>query len=497
MNQAATPKTIPFYRSLICGAACATFLVFTAGRSSPQSMPVSAANAPVISPAPPAHWSPKDCNISAEDTADLSHNMDTDVNASAELTAAVHHLVTAKHFDQLDCLADHYRTSKERLSGGVWKLYVLYIGLNQPVLHPKHPTEQDWLDHVSLLERWLSDQPKSLTARVALAGAYLDYAWFARGGGYSDSVTNSGWKLLEERVSRASDLLSGGSTVPTKDAHWYYVMLQIATTGQTWELEKARALFEEAYNFEPGYFYYGRQFRLYLEPKWAGEEGDNEKFSTEIADRIGGDAGDSYYYRLAVGGICNCEDSPKFDWPRIVKGFNASEKLYGPSLYDMNEIAYLASHNYIDPVVANEVMPRIGDQWNKDKWESEKIFQDTRDWAAKAAPLAAQSRAATSEADANEKTPDGAAYKAAFEKKYKQLVQKCVSSVGAAPEKFATLTSVSKTGSVEDMKVYWNGLAAVCVYSKLKAAKDSHSALFPKPPHGSYWVKLELDAGSF
>jgi hypothetical protein len=387
--------------------------------------------------------------------------------------------------------------SKERFSGGAWKLHAFYLALSEPVLYPQHATDQDWLDYISLLNSWVSGRPQSLTARVALASTYVSYAWVARGSGYSDSVTGSGWKLFEERLSRASDLLNHSSTVPTKDAEWYFVMLQLATTGQTWELGRARTLFEEAYKFEPGYFYYGRQFRFYLEPKWAGDEGDSENFSNEIADRIGGDEGNAYYYRLAVDGICNCKDSPKFDWPRVVKGFKATEKLYGPSLIDMNEIAYLASYNYNDPIVANEVMPRIGDQWEKEKWQNEKAFQDIRDWASKAGPLAARLKALDAEAAANEKTPEGAAYKLSFEKIYKELVQECVHSDGASADKFETFTSVSETGSVEDMKVYWYGEAAVCIYSKLKAAKDSHSVLFPKPPHGSYWVKLGLDGAEF
>jgi len=76
---------------------------------------------------------------------------------------------------------------------------------------------------------------------------------------------------------------------------------------------------------------------------------------------------------------------------------------------DMNQMAYMASQNYNDPIVANEIIPRIGNQWNKDKWKNQKMFQDTRDWAAKAAPMAAKAKALAEEADANEKTPDGAA----------------------------------------------------------------------------------------
>jgi hypothetical protein len=467
----------------------------TACHSSSQQVVTAASPAPATSVA--ANWSLKTCNISADDTTGLSRDLNTNIDAAEEFAKTIERMLRAKQYDQLDCLADHYRATKERFSGGVWRLHAMYVDLSQAAVYPQHPTEEDRLDHITRLDHWISANPKSATARVALALTYIDYAWAARGDGYSDSVSDSGWKLFEDRVNRASDLLDDASKLPTKDPEWYFVKLQLATTGQSWGLEKARAMFEEAHKFEPGYFYYGRQFAFYLKPQWAGEEGDEAKFATEISDRIGGDEGDAYYFRLAVDLICDCKDSPKFDWPRIVKGYKASEKLYGPSMIDMNEIAFMASHYNIDPIVANDVMPRIGDQWSKDKWENEKMFQDTRDWAAKAAPLAAKNRATAAEAETNGQTPDGVAYKAAFEKKYKQLVQECVHANGATADKFETLTSVAETGAVEDMKVYWNGEAAICVYTKLKASKDNKTVLFPKPPHGSYWVKLDLDAGEF
>jgi hypothetical protein len=497
VSYAVCRKAGSIYRYLTLGISCAVLVFSSICSSWAQETLQPLKPTSNISTVAVAKWNPRQCGLSDEDAAGISFDLDVNVDASVNLMATVAHMEAAKNFNQLDCLADHYRTSKEKFSGGVWKLHTFYLALSQPVLYPAHPTEQDWLDHISILDGWMSSNPKSLTARVALASTYIDYAWAARGDGTSDSVTDSGWKLFEERVSRASDLLNSDSTVPAKDAEWYFAMLRIATTGQSWGVAEARAVFEQGYAFEPGYFYYGRQYRFYLEPKWEGKEGDNEKFSTEIADRLGGDEGDAYYFRLAVDGICDCQDSPKFDWARVVKGFKATEKLYGPSLIDMNEIAYLASYNYGDPVMADDVMQRIGDQWDKDKWKDGKTFRDTRDWAAKAAPMVTKVKAIAAEAEVNEKAPDGAVYKSAFEKKYKQIVQECVQSEGATADKFETYTSVSETGSVEDMKVYWNGQAAICIYSKLKTAKDAHSALFPKPPHGSYWIKLELDAGEF
>ena len=82
-------------------------------------------------------------------------------------------LLEESEFEQLDCLADRLRSSKERFPGGAWKLHVLYEGLDSPVQYPQHPTENDWNVLLRRLKQWVAVRPSSLTARVALASAYV------------------------------------------------------------------------------------------------------------------------------------------------------------------------------------------------------------------------------------------------------------------------------------------------------------------------------------
>jgi hypothetical protein len=59
-------------------------------------------------------------------------------------------------------------------------------------------------------------------------------------------------------------------------------------------------------------------------------------------------------------------------------------------------------------------------------------------------------------ADTNMHTPEGLRYKAAFEKPYKEVVRQCVQPGGSDSGKFKALTSVGATGTVEDIRIYWN-----------------------------------------
>src|SRR5260370_5570769 len=142
----------------------------------------------------------KPCNISQTDAAGLNGDLSVDIHALHNFLDTAARILKEEKFVELDCLADHARSGKERLPGGLWTIHLLYQGLRQPVPHPVHPTQQDWTDLLQLLQRWVKARPDSITARVALALAYLDYAHDARGGGYSSTVSESGWKLFEERT---------------------------------------------------------------------------------------------------------------------------------------------------------------------------------------------------------------------------------------------------------------------------------------------------------
>ena len=236
-----------------------------------------------------------------------------------------------------------------------------------------------------------------MTARVALARSYLNYAYDARGQGLSNTVSDSGWTLFRERTSEARRILEEAKHLSIKCPEWYLAMLLVAQN-EGWSTSDARSLFEEAFKLEAGYFYDARVLADYLQPKWAGEEGDTAKFMQEIADRIGGDQGDILYFEVATTLICGCDDEPHLSMERIVRGFEASEKQYGVSMLNLNLIAHLTTNNKeTDPVTADKVFARIGDQWDEQTWDKKEDFDRTKQWAATWAPIVAKTRARESE----------------------------------------------------------------------------------------------------
>ena len=443
------------------------------------------------------------CNTSESDAAGLNANLSVDIHALNNFTDTAARILKEEKFAELDCLADRARSGKERLPGGLWKIQQLYEGLRQPVPYPMHATQEDRTDLLQRLQKWVKARPESISARVALALAYLDYAQDARGSGYSNTVSDSGWKLFGERTAEAKRILPEASTLPAKCPEWY-VAMQMVSINQSWPVAEARALFEQAYKFEPEYYIYARDLASYLLPKWDGEPGDTEKFVQEIADRIGGDKGDILYFQVASASyvICGCHDNPDLSWDRIKRGFEASEKHYGVSMLNLNRIAYLASYfGERDPLYADKILTRIGDQWDEKTWGRKQDFEGIKQWISAAAPMAAQEHVIEEQAQANERTPEGARYKAAFEKTYLELLQNCVLTDGGSVTewegKFKTLTNLGPNGSIEKFGIQSMGPVVTCLGKKLQAFQQQKTTPFPAPPHAAYWIELHLDWAKF
>lgn len=417
----------------------------------------------------------------------------SDVHAWYKYGVAIAQLLKQEKFGELDCLADAARAGKSRFSGGAWKLRYIYLGLDSP--RPGHPTQEDWRQHFGLMDRWIKQNPHSITARIALAESYVQYGWDARGNGYSDNVSESGWKLLSERAARAKAILDAASETARKCPDWYFAMQEVAQA-QGWNVAPARALYERAVAFEPDYQYYYRTFAEYLQPKWSGKEGDAARFAEEAANNVGGDAGDTLYFLIADVIVCACQDDREFShfsWPRAQKGFAALEKKYGPSMVMVNSYALMATKSQ-DWVDADSAFKRIGNEWNEDKWVSEGFFQGQRTIAAQFAPFQLKARAFRAEAEANMKTAEGKAYRMAFDPKLAAFEQPCTNEINSDPSKFEFFVEVGEHGEANDAHTERQPNAfAMCMMKGIYAAHLKKETPFPAPPKVPYRLIVEID----
>ncbi len=289
-------------------------------------------------------------------------------------------LLLREDFAGLDEMADAVRSSKARFPGGGWKLSRFYEALNNRDA-AGYQADADWQSHLAILQRWTVARPQSITARLALADAYLRYAWVARGGGYANTVTDQGWQLFEERSKQAAKVLADAAALPSKCPHFYELAQEVALASGA-DAGQQRAIFEKAIEFEPLYFAYYQRYTQTLLPQWGGGPGELEAFAEEAYRRVGGKEGAHVYFEIASNlcGRCGDFSADEFSWQKLREGFAATEELYGLSPLKVNRFAFLAA-TYGDRVVAAKAFRRIGSNWDYTVWGSRARFESQRVWA--------------------------------------------------------------------------------------------------------------------
>ncbi len=340
-----------------------------------------------------------------------------------------------------------------------------------------HPTQQDWKRHISLVRQWVSAKPKSITPRIALAESYVNYGWDARGSGFADTVSDSGWKLLDQRVSQALQVLKEARSLPKKCPEGYVAMQQVALA-QGWSPNAKQMLLEEAVQFEPAYYYYYRAYAISILPKWDGQEGDLARFLKNAADLVAGDSGDILYFQVGAYVACLTDDQLKLSWPRIQKGFRALEQRSGSALENTNYLARLA-YMYQDPLVANRMFARIGEQWSEHIWGTSNYFESMRKWAKQMSSMMRSQNEEEEAAEANSLAVEGQRYKAAIDQTIDSMIPDCIKEDGIPTGDFEMLFHVQKDGMIDKVNTVGTDRVGVCVEASTRCVSTESPMAVP------------------
>jgi hypothetical protein len=334
-----------------------------------------------------------DCNYELEGISSLPPGeIEKEDNETAsekkEQMEKVINCFNSDNFTELDDYAKKIRTEKIRNSYGQWKLYTLYKILAYPVIveTPSKPTEEEWQNHLDKLVKWINQNPASITARIAIADALVSYAWKARGSGYASEVTEDGWRLFKERVEEAEKILNNAKEIPEKCPHRYQVMSIIAKA-QGWDIERYNELFNEAISIEPLYEEIYLSKTVYLKPKWFGKKGDVKKFAEEVINTLGGKEAYRIYYLIATEqamtyGFDLFLKETELSWEKIIKGYDASQELYGFRVGRLNFFCNMALKAK-DYKTVRKAMKEIGDNISLDVWGSTEYYNKMKEEAFK------------------------------------------------------------------------------------------------------------------
>lgn len=437
-----------------------------------EGVPQAATSSPHPASSPPAE-------------SPAGQNPGIDTLDSKDYAAGIRKLLVAEQFDDLEHIAGTARSQKSRFPGGQWKLFMFYEG----VCACQNITEEQWLADLGRLKRWVAAKPESITARTALADAYFNYAWAARGVDYADLVDENAWSLFRQRLQLARETLQQAATLKEKCPHWYFEKQKIAR-GEGRGRPELDSILEEAYSFEPLYQYFYEEYAYELQPRWFGAEGDSERFAEQIANRIGGEQGAAMYYFLASSLYCTgCSESEgafsQISWPRIQEGYAAVERLYGTSSYVLNAYAHLAVRAE-DRTVALPLFMRVGDNWDQDVWRSRHYFDSSRNWAIAPTPELMAIWQSAASPPTRESVDYYRRFSEDFDKNNAAAIQTCTGMTPDDKAYFQLLLELDETGNAKRTLAWPPTRLSACIVPKLAMPTAG------PPPHPSYWIILPV-----
>ena len=286
-------------------------------------------------------------------------------------------LYNNRKFDELEALAGNLHANKARFGNGSWKIYYFY---DCQECHDKEP-ESMWQLHAQIHKEWIEAKPQSITARVAYANFLVDYAWHARGGGWADTVTQTGWRLFEDRLADALKVLDDSASLKEKCPMWWRVRMTVAL-GQGWQRAEYEKLFTEAKEMEPEFFSYDVARAWHLMPRWYGEPGEWEAAAEAEAKRPGS-LGLEGYARVVIAQsdrYNNIFEETKISWPDTRKGLELLRQKYPDSLQILSSSCKLACLSG-DRDLAKQLFEEIGGRMEPNIWKNKNYFIKCRNWA--------------------------------------------------------------------------------------------------------------------
>jgi hypothetical protein len=309
----------------------------------------------------------------------------TEIDERKKISLLVQDAFAHGRFAEITELADRYRIDKSRTGGGLWKLSVLYSGIDDAI---NNETVGDDLVPMfraidSKMQRWVALQPNSPTAHLAYAHAKMRNAWRMRGGGYADTVTPDGWKLFAAYVEGTRFYLEKTKAIAAIDPHWYEMMLSIAIY-QSWDEKRFGVMFDAATAREPLFYQTWFAAVSYFLPKWRGDVKYVELFAQLAASKTAATEGAGMYARIywyasqSQFGDDIFRDSLA-NWPKMKLGFDDVLARY-PDAWNYNNYGKFACLAR-DKKTTNELLRKIGKHPIPEAWGTRGLIEKCRAWA--------------------------------------------------------------------------------------------------------------------
>jgi len=300
------------------------------------------------------------------------------------------HFKYAGYANMVHCLS-HIKMCEKKMDGvtktnalipemvdktGYWYGELIRIQIPDDILYAKgysllddNQDEEETLTTLwaALDKKFLNYAPRG-AARCALVGGYYTiYAWTARGSGWSNTVTDEGWRLMKERLIKAGNLLETAYPDSTLKTIIARKMITVVLG-----LQQGKELMETWYrrgieNDPNDYNIYAAKFNFLL-PRWYGSPQELLTFGSECIKTENWAAKVPMIFISAISDLA--EDNTKIYsmpqvWDPLEKVFREYLNHYPESTIYRSQFAKCAAQGG-HWKIAKEQFDILGDEWDRE-----------------------------------------------------------------------------------------------------------------------------------
>ncbi len=291
--------------------------------------------------------------------------------------------VNTKRFARLERLRENFSKYNQHNQDGGMALESLY----EQITYTSGQYEFASYDAMTqTFDAWQAAFPKSSAPATLRFKMYKRAAWRARGSGFSNEVTEKGWKEYRKQMGYAGDQLKLNEEAGLEfdQMHHvekldYLVDISAPRTAQREALQDAVKAFPK---FAPMYVSYARGLSEY----WSDEVPEANKFLAEIPEMAGAEAAPDVTARVLTvlmlyGGLApTFREQYKFDYAIASPGFEHIVSTFPRFRYAVDAYALSACVNK-DMPKAKLMFDRIKDNFGARIWQEVRNYQRFRDWA--------------------------------------------------------------------------------------------------------------------
>lgn len=311
--------------------------------------------------------------------ADLARNYLTSVGASAEdKTYNLFVMLEQKSYDDIEQYLEIALKAREKDETGY---SILYNNFEQLIGQKDAKFTQEEI--LSLLTEWASQRPSSHFANTCLGRFYKNYAWQARGAGFSGTVIKEGAKLFEDRLKKAREYLETGYALNNNDPFAPSALIGVAM-GLGLDKNYREKQFRRATKADnTDYIAYEAKLK-YLMPKWYGSWKEMFSFAREsvknappntLIPKVIIDAHWEMYYMTRDESYFKKQDvwlEVKNTYLQLLDSF--------PKSFELRNWFAMAAYLAGEYKIVKEQFDVIGNNWDKACWQNQKYFERVRNY---------------------------------------------------------------------------------------------------------------------